>query len=168
MVTIISFNKKKSLTILGTVFFIWSQIAKFMGPTWGPLGSCRPQMGPILAPWILLSGVLYSYTLYTYHLIRMFGDLHTPILCVLLVYCRSVREQHDQAVGQVQPGEVLPGRDSCRLDVPVGCFHLPLAGRMAHLRGLPHLPQDAGGPYLCDLPCTAPHPLHCLLLQPGL
>ena len=31
------------------------QIAKFMGPTWGPPGSYRPQMGPILAPWILLS-----------------------------------------------------------------------------------------------------------------
>ena len=25
-----------------------SQIAKFMGPTWGPPGSCRSQMGPIL------------------------------------------------------------------------------------------------------------------------
>ena len=33
-----------------------SQIAKFMGPTWGPPGPCRPQMGPMLAPWILLSG----------------------------------------------------------------------------------------------------------------
>ena len=32
-----------------------TQIAKFMGPTWGPPGSCRPQMGPMLAPWILLS-----------------------------------------------------------------------------------------------------------------
>ena len=32
-----------------------SQIAKFMGPTWGPPGSCRPQMGPMLAPWTLLS-----------------------------------------------------------------------------------------------------------------
>ena len=32
------------------------QIATFMGPTWGPSGSCRPQMGPMLAPWILLSG----------------------------------------------------------------------------------------------------------------
>ena len=27
-----------------------------MGPTWGPPGSCRPQMGPILVPWTLLSG----------------------------------------------------------------------------------------------------------------
>ena len=31
-----------------------------MGPTWGPPGSCRPQMGPMLAPWTLLSG-LVSY-----------------------------------------------------------------------------------------------------------
>ena len=31
------------------------QIARFEGPTWGPPGSYRPQMGPILAPWTLLS-----------------------------------------------------------------------------------------------------------------
>ena len=36
------------------------QIAKFMGPTWGPPGSCRPQMGPMLAPWTLLPGVCLS------------------------------------------------------------------------------------------------------------
>ena len=34
---------------------ITTQIAKLMGPTWGPAGSCRPQMGPMLAPWTLLS-----------------------------------------------------------------------------------------------------------------
>ena len=33
----------------------WPQIAKFMGPTWGPPRSCRLQMGPMLAPWTLLS-----------------------------------------------------------------------------------------------------------------
>ena len=33
-----------------------TQIARFMGATWGPHGSCRPQMGPMLAPWTLLSG----------------------------------------------------------------------------------------------------------------
>ena len=49
---------------------ITSQIAKFMGPTWGPPGSCRPQMGPMLAPWTLLSGlsrtphhVMYAHSL---------------------------------------------------------------------------------------------------------
>ena len=31
---------------------------KILGPTWGPPGSCRPQMGPILAPWTLLSGAV--------------------------------------------------------------------------------------------------------------
>ena len=34
-----------------------SQIAKFMGPTWGPPGSCRPQMGPMMAAWTLLWGM---------------------------------------------------------------------------------------------------------------
>ena len=34
-----------------------SKIAKFMGPTLGPPGSCRPQMSPMLAPWTLLSGL---------------------------------------------------------------------------------------------------------------
>ena len=29
-----------------------------MGPAWGPPGSCRPQMGPMLVPWIPLSGWL--------------------------------------------------------------------------------------------------------------
>ena len=30
---------------------ICTQIIRFMGPTWGPPGSCWPQMRPMLAPW---------------------------------------------------------------------------------------------------------------------
>ena len=37
-----------------------TQIARFVGPTWDPPESCRPQMGPMLAPWTLLSGWLYK------------------------------------------------------------------------------------------------------------
>ena len=37
-----------------------AQIAKFTGPTWGPPGSCQPQMGPMLVPWTLLSGGMYG------------------------------------------------------------------------------------------------------------
>ena len=33
------------------------QMAKIMGQTWGPPGSCRPQIGPMLALRTLLSGV---------------------------------------------------------------------------------------------------------------
>ena len=31
-------------------------IARFMGPTWGPSGADRTQVGRMLAPWTLLSG----------------------------------------------------------------------------------------------------------------
>ena len=31
-----------------------------MEPKWGPRGSCRPQMGPMLAQWTLLSGIVIS------------------------------------------------------------------------------------------------------------
>ena len=41
--------------ILLSLFWLPAQTAKFMGPIWGPPGSCRPQMGPMLAPWTLLS-----------------------------------------------------------------------------------------------------------------
>ena len=37
-----------------------SQILRFMGPTWGPPGSCRSHMGPMSAPWTMLSGVAYA------------------------------------------------------------------------------------------------------------
>ena len=45
---------------LHTMFWlvVASQIAKSMRPTWGPSGSCRPQMGPMLAPRTLLSGLV--------------------------------------------------------------------------------------------------------------
>ena len=39
--------------------YIWQQLS---GPTGGPPGSCRPQMGPMLAPWTLLSGNVYNVT----------------------------------------------------------------------------------------------------------
>ena len=38
-----------------------SQTARFMGPTWGPPGSCRPQMGLMLAQWTLLPGFLMFF-----------------------------------------------------------------------------------------------------------
>ena len=34
-----------------------TQIAMFMGPTWGPSGSCRSQMGPMMTSWTVLSGI---------------------------------------------------------------------------------------------------------------
>ena len=39
-----------------------SLIARFMGSTWGPSGTDRTQLGPILAPWTLLYGMFYNFT----------------------------------------------------------------------------------------------------------
>ena len=41
-----------------------SQTTRFMGPTWSPPGPCGPQVGPMLAPWTLLSGMLYTMSSY--------------------------------------------------------------------------------------------------------
>ena len=37
-----------------------ARITNFMGSTWGPPGSCRPKMGPMLAPRTLLSGWIWK------------------------------------------------------------------------------------------------------------
>ena len=38
-------------------FYSTSLIARFMAPTWDPSGADRTRVGPILAPWTLLSGI---------------------------------------------------------------------------------------------------------------
>ena len=44
---------------------ISSQTARFLGLTLDPPGSCRPQVGPMLAPWTLISvGPGFHYTVY--------------------------------------------------------------------------------------------------------
>ena len=50
-------------------------ISRFMGPTWGPSGADKTQVGPMLAPWTLLSGWLcFGYingiSIYGFHHIR--------------------------------------------------------------------------------------------------
>ena len=35
-------------------------VARFIGPTWDPPGSCQPQVGPMWASWTLLSGRMFT------------------------------------------------------------------------------------------------------------
>ena len=58
-----------------------SLIAKFMGPTWGPSGADRTQVGPMLAPWTLLS-VIVSILPY-YHWIH-FPQFYSMSICKLI------------------------------------------------------------------------------------
>ena len=43
-------HDKSINTTLYALFSLFSLIAKFMGPTWGPYGADRSQVGPKLAP----------------------------------------------------------------------------------------------------------------------
>ena len=52
---------------IARMFFIITQIASFTLPTWDPPGSCRPQVGPMLVPWTLLSGKkCVNYAFFTF------------------------------------------------------------------------------------------------------
>ena len=53
-------DDQAQLDAVKTKSSIASLKAMFMGPTWGPPGAnrCGPQLGPMLAPWTLLSGII--------------------------------------------------------------------------------------------------------------
>ena len=63
-----------------------SQRAKLIGPTWGPPEFCRPQMGPILAPWALLSGVSYG------------AGKHKAICLIAFIYSFLSFHKHDSII----------------------------------------------------------------------
>ena len=49
----------------GILLCYWTPlIARFMGPTWGPSGADRTQVGPILGPWTLLSWTVHRVWLH--------------------------------------------------------------------------------------------------------
>ena len=54
-----------------------SLIAKFMGPTWVPSGADRTQVGPMLAPWTLLSGLVSFHTVNSFEDGTIFIYMHT-------------------------------------------------------------------------------------------
>ena len=58
-----------------------SLIARFIGPTWGPSGADRTQVGPMLAPWTLLSEM---------HLLRA----HATPAVLLSLFCGPSATSH--------------------------------------------------------------------------
>ena len=71
-------------------FYNQSQKAKFMEPTWGPPGSCRPQVGPMLASWTLLSGVICwdnSMDKYFQSWVSMGWNFSSMVAASSIIYC---------------------------------------------------------------------------------
>ena len=50
-----------TMLVLGHCYSSYTLRSRFMGPTWCPPGSCRPQMGPMMAQWTLLYGYLQRF-----------------------------------------------------------------------------------------------------------
>ena len=65
----------------GTISQKVSLIARFMVPTWGPPGADRTQVGPMLAPWSLLSVMVYTLSP------RLNGRhfAHNTLKCIFLI-----------------------------------------------------------------------------------
>ena len=76
-----------------------SLIARFTGPTWGPSGADRTQVGPLLDPWTLLFGVSFCSIAGRFHIIRhalraiqyprVFNKHHTAVMYVVFKVCRD-------------------------------------------------------------------------------
>ena len=74
-----------------------SQIARFMWPTCGPPGSCRPQVGPMLAPLTLLSGMLLkgdswrlSPHIFIVNSLYIYDHIQSPKCCLLWDYFNNM------------------------------------------------------------------------------
>ena len=63
----------------------YTLIPRFMGPTWGPSGDNRTQVGPKLAPWSLISGYVCS----PLHHVTKYNFYPRPVLA--FGYCRCLR-----------------------------------------------------------------------------
>ena len=61
-----------------------SLIARFVGSTWGPSGADRTQVGPMLAPWTLLSGMIKQWL--------WWGSDFIALLCVDVLQRKPLRE----------------------------------------------------------------------------
>ena len=103
------FNHVSLVNYLQSHFSIWkvtmdsnetAQIANLMGPTWGPPGSCRPQIDPMLVPWtLLIRSIPLAVTYVSFRTrwgVREFLDVGTAwiVACGLLKSVCGTRTLH--------------------------------------------------------------------------
>ena len=66
-----------------------SLIARFMGPTWGPSGADKTQVGPMLAPWTLLSVIM----LWKHNTTSWYASCYTASTWIAAPTCLTIRAQ---------------------------------------------------------------------------
>ena len=75
------------------------QVSRFMGPTWGPSGADRTQVGPMLAPWTLLSGMTFHRILWG---VKTFSCPWHLIL-------------HESSIGTLRSKNTSPAEEFCNI-----------------------------------------------------
>ena len=101
-----------------------------MGPTWGPPGSCGPQMGLMLAPWTLLSGV--HFTFQTCQFLFM-NWAHTENLLNFTLLSPEVELSAYEANGQWN----LTKAPTFRFSISGDGINYPLVGFELHIKRFP-------------------------------
>ena len=133
-------EKVGKCSLINTLAAQWGQtpqIARSIWPTWGPPGSCRPQMGPMVAPWTLLAGTFSLHggrqTVISSKLFQQFGthwsklrlresgDGHSPLefrriykisLCNWTLFTKGVNwyssRRTQNRTKQHEPGVMVP------------------------------------------------------------
>ena len=92
-----------------------SQKTRFMGPTWDPPGSCQPQMGPMLAPWTLLSWNTYNCCVLCYFVLQILVERTSKLILL------SVKET--RMTDWNQPNERSPKWHGNQSNVIVSYIH---------------------------------------------
>ena len=111
-------------------------IARFMGPTWGLSGADRTQMGPMLAPWTLLSGCLIKAALqFLIHAGLVVVPLHL-IWTIRVTWCGSHdilnHQQHHKLFGLTQR-KYLKLLARCERNPPVTGFRWQRASNVVNV-----------------------------------
>ena len=102
--------------------------SKVHGPTWGPPGSYRPQMGPMLAPWTLLSGWLPSSPTPDTKRSQGSSPAQLTITAYIIILAFVITLMESASDWQNEPQVFL----QCNLDISQPIF--PTEQHKAHLR----------------------------------
>ena len=73
------------IAIPGKLKLVTPLIARLIGPTWGPCGANRTQVGPMLAPWALLSIFAFYLCIAAFKLRDIFRDNNFLVLWKIII-----------------------------------------------------------------------------------
>ena len=96
-----------------------TQIAKFIRPIWGPPGSCRPQMGLMLAQWTLLSRKLRWYGVPLKYGVVWHGITYSTIVIEVYINHRTYSQKTFHISSSGASYSVSVARSSEKIDLVI-------------------------------------------------